>query len=88
MLLDLTDIPLTNNMRKLGIKEDDMTIQSGILCALVQQALHGNLKAYQLIRDQLDQNPKDGIVEPLQNIYFINDISKVKKEEPEKLKEK
>ena len=81
MLLDLTDTTLTNNMRKLGIKEDDMTIQSGILCALVQQALHGNLKAYQLIRDQLDQNPKDGVVEPLQNIIFINDISRVKKEE-------
>lgn len=86
MMLDLTDTTLTNNMRKLGIKEDDMTIQSGILCALVQQALHGNLKAYQLIRDQLDQNPKDGVVEPLQNIIFINDISKVKKEETEKLK--
>ena len=44
MLLDLTDTTLTNNMRKLGIKEDDMTIQSGILCALVQQALHRKFK--------------------------------------------
>ena len=28
MLLDLTDTTLTNNMRKLGIQEDDMTIQN------------------------------------------------------------
>ena len=28
MLFDLTDTTLTNNMRKLGIKEDDMTIQN------------------------------------------------------------
>lgn len=40
MTLDLKDTNLTNNMRKLGIEEDNMTIQNGILCALVQQALH------------------------------------------------
>ena len=28
MLLDLTDTTLTNNMRRLGIAEDDMTIQN------------------------------------------------------------
>lgn len=28
MLLDLTDTTLTNNMLKLGIEEDDMTIQN------------------------------------------------------------
>lgn len=28
MLLDLTDITLTNNMRRLGIEEDNMTIQN------------------------------------------------------------
>ena len=45
MLLDLTDTVLTNNMRKIGIAEDDMTIQNGILCALVQQALHRKFKS-------------------------------------------
>lgn len=40
MQLDLKDTILTNNMRKLGIEEADMTIQNGIICALVQQALH------------------------------------------------
>lgn len=28
MLLDLTDTTLTSNMRRLGIAEDDMTIQN------------------------------------------------------------
>ena len=28
LLLDLTDTTLTNNMRRLGIEEDDMTIQN------------------------------------------------------------
>lgn len=28
MLLDLTDTTLTNNMRRLGIEEDNMTIQN------------------------------------------------------------
>ena len=28
MLLDLTDTTLTNNMRKLGIEEENMTIQN------------------------------------------------------------
>lgn len=40
-----------------------------------------------LIRDQIDQNPKDGVIEPLQNIFFVNDISaklEKKKEETEK----
>ena len=59
MQLDLKDETLKTKMYNLGITENDMTIQSGILCALVQQALYGNLKAYQLIRDQLGQNPKE-----------------------------
>ena len=52
--------------------------------SLVQQALNGSIRAFQVIRDQLNQNPKEDVIEPLQNIYFINDISKIKKEETEK----
>lgn len=89
MLLNLSDETLKNKMRNLGIKEDDMNIQSGILCALVQQALHGNLKAYQLIRDQLGENPKDGEdKEHIEGVTFIFDLPRVKKDEREKLKEK
>lgn len=88
LLMDLPECKLNEDMRKLKIAEDNMSIQVAMCVMLVKQAISGNLKAYQLIRDQIDQNPKDGIVEPLQNIFFINDLSKVKKEETEKMKEK
>ncbi len=83
--MDLADEVLKNKIRSIGIEEENLTIQSGILCSLVQQALLGNLKAYQLIRDQIGQNPKEDVVEPLQNIYFVNDIS-AKLEEKKKEK--
>ena len=85
--LNLTDETLTKNFRKIGFIEEDFTIQSGIICSLIVQALHGNLKAFQLIRDQIGQNPKEDVIEPLSNIFFINDIS-TKLKEAEKLKEK
>lgn len=88
LLLDLPECKLNEDMQKLGITEDDMSIQMAMCVMLIKQAVYGNLKAYQLIRDQIDQNPKDGVVEPLQNIYFINDLYKPKKEETEKIKEK
>ena len=69
-------------MKSLGIKEDNMTIATAMCVSLVQSALNNNIKAFQVIRDQIQENPqKDGIVEPLQNIIFLNDIG-------EKLKEK
>lgn len=84
IVLDLPECKLNEDMRKLGISEDDMSIQMAMCVMLVKQAVYGNLKAYQLIRDQIDQNPKDGVVEPLQNIVFINDLFKPKKEDTEK----
>lgn len=45
MQMDLTDTTLINNMRKLGLEEEDITIQCGIVCALVQQALHRKLES-------------------------------------------
>lgn len=88
LLMDLPECKLNEDMQKLGICKDDISIQMAMCVMLVKQAVYGNLKAYQLIRDQIDQNPKDGVVEPLQNIYFINDLYKPKKEETEKIKEK
>lgn len=84
MLLDVPECKLKEDMQKLGIIEADMSIQMAMCVMLVKQTLSGNLKAFQLIRDQIDQNPKDGVIEPLQNIYFINDLPKAKKEEAEK----
>lgn len=81
MLLDLKDIRLKNKMFDLGAVED-VTIQNAICCAVVQQALNGNLKAFQIIVDMMQQNPKFGDdKEHIENIIFINDI-------PRKLKEK
>ena len=88
LLMDLPACKLNEDMQKLGIAEDDISIQMAMCVMLVKQAVYGNLKAYQLIRDQIDQNPKDGVVEPLQNIVFINDLYKPKKEDTEKIKEK
>lgn len=87
MLLDLPENKLKDDMLKLGIEEADLSVQNGILVSLVKQALNGSIRAFQVIRDQLRTNPKEDVVEPLQNIYFINDISskfKNKKEETEK----
>lgn len=88
MLLDLPENKLKEDMRKLGIKDADLSIQNGILVALVRQALNGSIRAFQVIRDQLEQNPLKGDnVEPLQNIIFVNDI-KTKLAERELKKEK
>lgn len=87
MLLDLPENKLKDDMRKLGIEDADLSVQNGILVSIVKQALNGSIRAFQVIRDQLNQNPKEDVIEPLQNIYFINDINsklKNKKEETEK----
>jgi len=81
MLLDLQECKLKENMRNLGIAENDITLQNAILVMLTQQALNGSIRAFQVIRDTLGQSPKDGVIEPLSNIFFINDI-------PRKLEEK
>lgn len=58
MKMDLKDIKLKNRMLDLGIS--DMSIQNAICVSLVQQALCGNLKAFTIIVDMLQQNPKYG----------------------------
>ena len=81
MLLDLKDTRLQENMRKLGIKEDDMNIQNAISVSLVQQAMYGNIKAFQVICDMLQQNPKYGEdKEHIEGITFVFDLPTSKKE--------
>ena len=76
MLLDLNECKLKDNMRKLGIEENELSIQNAMCVALAQQALNGSIRAFQVIRDQLGQNPKDGQdKEHIENIIFINDIT-------------
>lgn len=77
MLLDLHDCKLKENMRKLGIPEEELTIQNAICVSLVQQSLNGSIRAFSIIRDTLGQDPKTGNdKERVENIYFINDIPK------------
>lgn len=59
MVLDLPECKLNEDMRKLGISEENMSIQMAMCVMLVKQAVFGNLKAYQLVRDQIQQNPKE-----------------------------
>lgn len=84
LLLDLPENKLKDDMRKLGIEEADLSVQNGILVSIVKQALNGSIRAFQVIRDQLGENPKDGTdKEFVENIYFINDISAKLKEKKE-----
>ncbi len=62
-------------MRKLGIPEEELTIQNAMCVSLVQQALNGSIRAFSVIRDTLGQDPKTGDdKERVENIFFINDI--------------
>ena len=58
MLLDLNECKLKDNMRKLGIEENELSIQNAMCVSLVQQALNGSIRAFQVIRDQLRTKPK------------------------------
>lgn len=60
MSMDLKDTRIKEQMRSLGVLEENMNIQNAISCAVVQQALYGNLKAFSIIVDMLQQNPKFG----------------------------
>lgn len=88
MLMDLKDTRLKEQLRNLGVLEEDMNIQNAISCAVVQQAMFGNLKAFQIIVDMLQQNPKFGDdKEHIEGITFLFDIP-AKLEEKKKLETK
>ena len=81
MKMDLKDSRLQESMRSLGVSEKDMNIQNAISVSLVQQALHGNIKAFQVVCDMLQQNPKYGEdKEHIEGVTFVFDIPTSKKE--------
>lgn len=44
---NLTDTTLVNNFRKFGfVEEGSFTVQSGIICSLIVQALHRKFKSF------------------------------------------
>jgi len=46
MLLDLKDSRIQENMRKMGIAEEDMNIQQAISVSLVQQAMYREYQGF------------------------------------------
>lgn len=59
LLMDLPECKLKEEMQSFGLEEEEMSNQVAMCVSVLKQSLAGNLKAFQLIRDQIDQNPKD-----------------------------
>lgn len=65
----LLSLPLQNEkskaqIEKLGVKADDIDNQMAMTIALYQEAIKGNVKAYELIRDTIGERP----IEQVQNL--------------------
>lgn len=74
MSLDLQENELKEQIMSLGIPQVEINIQMALCVAMTQQALQGNIKAFELIRDTIGQNPISEIEnEKRETIYFIND---------------
>lgn len=56
-------------MRKLGIPENELSIQNAMCVALVQQALNGSIRAFKTIRRIYATRPK--ISEKIKSILKI-----------------
>lgn len=86
--LELKDVTLKEQIKSLGIPEDEITIQMALCVSITQRALQGNLKAFEIIQNSTGQNWKEGTdTEHIENIIFVNDIC-TKLKEVKKLKEK
>ncbi len=55
---------LKRQLKDIGINATEVNLQMAINVAMVQQALKGNVKAYELIRDTLGEKP----IEQIQNM--------------------
>lgn len=58
MLMDVKDEKVKEKLKHFGIPENEMTLQMAMCVSLVQQAVNGNIKSFQVIGDYLQQNPK------------------------------
>ena len=45
-------------MRKLGIPENELSIHNAMCVALIQQAINGSIRAFKVIGEYLQQDPK------------------------------
>ena len=58
--LELKDVTLKEQIKSLGIPEDEITIQMALCVSITQRALQGNLKAFEIIQNSTGQNWKEG----------------------------
>ena len=82
----LMDMPaskaVTQKMKLLGIDEEDATYQMGIMVAMLQEALAGNVKAAQFIRELVGEDPKQEMQK--KELKLKQDEFKYKKEQDAK----
>ena len=62
--LPLKDKKCKEEIKKLGINIEDIDNQMAITIALYQEAMRGNTKAYEIIRDTIGEKP----IEQVQNL--------------------
>ncbi|MCL2631507.1 MAG: hypothetical protein FWD45_00205 [Coriobacteriia bacterium] len=76
MLMEMQVKPgkAAESLRKLGIPEDEMTNQMAMAVAAWQEALKGNVRAQEYVRDTIGQRPADKlIVAEVDTDWFIED---------------
>lgn len=82
----LLDMPaskaITQKLKLLGIDEDDATYQMGVMVAMLQQALDGNVKAAQFLRELAGEDPKQEMQK--KELKLKQDEFKYKKEQDAK----
>lgn len=82
----LMDMPaskaVTQKMKLLGIAEEDATYQMGIMVAMLQEALAGNVKAAQFLRELVGEDPKQEMQK--KELKLKQDEFKYKKEQDAK----
>lgn len=64
MKLNLTKKDVIKHLKELGIDNDEINNQMAMQVVMLQEALKGNTKAYELIRDTLGEKP----IEHIQNL--------------------
>lgn len=58
--LDMPECDDKENLRQLGISDDDLDIQTAILLQQVKKALMGNLDSAKFVKDALDEKNETG----------------------------
>ena len=88
MSLDLQENELKEQIKSLGIPEEEINVQMALCVAMTQQALQGNIKAFELIRDTIGQNPINELEnEKREMIIFIDDLQDIEEIENNNYKE-